>query len=576
MRTHSPRTLVLALLISSALSCQSSGSGPDNVEAIPIPVPPAADTFPEADQLRGSITPERAWWDLLHYDLRVEFIPETKTLLGSNTIQFVTLASGIVMQIDLQEPLKITSVLFRDRELEVERNGSVHLIRFPWTLGAGVRDQIKVSYEGIPVESKNPPWSGGISWKTDEKGAPFIATTCQGIGASIWWPCKDHGYDEPNQGMDIHVSVPESLVAVANGRLMAKDFDPVHKLNMFHWRVTNPINNYAVNANIGNYVSMDTSYKGENGKLDIQYWVLPHQVEAATEQFKQAPRTIEAFEHWFGPYPFYEDSFKLVVVPYLGMEHQSSVTYGNGFKNGYRGRDLSGTGEGLLFDYIIIHEAAHEWFGNNISHRDSADMWIHEAFATYAENLYLEYHFSEEQAQNYVIGSWKKVRNNKPIIGPTGVNKTGSGDMYAKGAAMLHTLRHALNDTEKWREILRGLNEEFWHQTVSTAKFERYISQRAEYDFGPFFDQYLRTKEIPVLTYLPTKEGVAIWFGNVVQGFHMPILMTINGVETRLDVGQDAIQVALESPFESLELDRNFYLTSALYAPEESAEEATE
>jgi aminopeptidase N len=450
------------------------------------------------------------------------------------------------------------------------------LIRFPWTLGAGVRDQIKVSYEGIPVESKNPPWSGGISWKTDEQGAPFIATTCQGIGASIWWPCKDHGYDEPNQGMDIHVSVPESLVAVANGRLMAKDFDPVHKLNMFHWRVTNPINNYAVNANIGNYVSMDTSYKGENGKLDIQYWVLPHQVEAATEQFKQAPRTIEAFEHWFGPYPFYEDSFKLVVVPYLGMEHQSSVTYGNGFKNGYRGRDLSGTGEGLLFDYIIIHEAAHEWFGNNISHRDSADMWIHEAFATYAENLYLEYHFSEEQAQNYVIGSWKKVRNNKPIIGPTGVNKTGSGDMYAKGAAMLHTLRHALNDTEKWREILRGLNEEFWHQTVSTAKFERYISQRAEYDFGPFFDQYLRTKEIPVLTYLPTKEGVAIWFGNVVQGFHMPILMTINGVETRLDVGQDAIQVALESPFESLELDRNFYLTSALYAPEESAEEATE
>lgn len=568
MRFHPAHSLATALILGAALSCQSSGPGPESNEAIEVPTPRAADTFPEADQLRGSITPERAWWDLLHYDLRVEFIPETKTLLGSNTIRFVTIEQGKTMQIDLQEPLRITGVKFRDRDLEVERNGSVHLIRFPWTLGAGVRDEIKVTYEGIPTESKNPPWSGGISWKKDEKGAPFIATTCQGIGASIWWPCKDHGYDEPNQGMDIRISVPEELVAVSNGRLMGKEFDPVKKLNEFHWRVTQPINNYAVNANIGNYISMDSSHRGENGKLDLQYWILPHQVEAATEQFKQAPRTIEAFEHWFGPYPFYEDSFKLVVVPYLGMEHQSSVTYGNGFKNGYRGRDLSGTGEGLLFDYIIIHEAAHEWFGNNISHRDSADMWIHEAFATYAENLYLEYHFTEEQAQNYVIGSWKKVRNDKPIIGPIGVNKTGSGDMYAKGAAMLHTLRHAIHDTDQWRGILRGLNKEFWHTTVNTDRFEAYISEKADYDFGPFFNQYLRTKEIPVLTYMPTEKGVAIWFANAVDGFHMPILLTINGMEMRMEVGLDAVQVPLEKPFESLSVDRNFYLTSGEYEPE--------
>ncbi len=572
MRMHSSRLLTLALLVGTAISCQSSGPGPEIIESIEIPKPAGLDAFTEAEQLRGSITPERAWWDLLYYDLRLQFDPETKSISGSNTIRFVTLDTGRVMQIDLQEPLRITSAKFRDRELTFERNGNVHLIHFPWTLGAGVKDEIRIAYDGTPTESENPPWSGGLSWNKDDKGAPFIATTCQGIGASIWWPCKDHGYDEPNQGMDIHLSVPESLVAVSNGRLISKDFDPINKLDVFHWRVTNPINNYAVNANIGNYVSMDSTYEGEGGKLDMQYWVLPHQVEVATEQFKQGPMTIEAFEHWFGKYPFYEDSFKLVVVPYLGMEHQSCVTYGNGFKNGYRGRDLSGTGEGLLFDYIIIHETAHEWFGNNISHRDSADMWIHEAFATYAENLYLEYHFSEKQAQDYVIGSWQKVRNNKPIIGPYGVNQTGSGDMYAKGAAMLHTLRHAIHDTAKWRKILRGLNDEFWHSTVNTARFEAYISEQADYDFGPFFDQYLRTKEIPILKYVSSETGVALWFENTVQGFHIPVGVVINGMDMRLEVGQDVVIVDLETPFESLELNRNFYMKSELHQVEEASD----
>ncbi len=568
MRTHPATTFSLALLLGATIGCQSSGPGPETITSIEIPRPAKLESFAEADRLRGSITPERAWWDLLHYDLRLRFDPETRSISGSNTIRFATLDSGRVMQIDLQEPLEITGAKFRDRELTLERNGNVHLIHFPWTLGAGVQDELIVTYEGIPTESENPPWSGGISWEKDDKGAPFIATTCQGIGASIWWPCKDHGYDEPNQGIDIHLSVPESLVAVANGRLISKDFDPINKLDVFHWRVTHPINNYAVNANIGNYVSMDGVFEGEGGKLDLQYWVLPHQVEKATEQFKQGPMTLEAFEHWFGKYPFYDDGFKLVVVPYLGMEHQSSVTYGNGFENGYRGRDLSGTGEGLLFDYIIIHETAHEWFGNNISHRDSGDMWIHEAFATYAENLYLEYHFSEKQAQDYVIGSWQKVRNEKPIIGPYGVNKTGSGDMYAKGAAMLHTLRHSIHDTAKWRNILRGLNKEFWHSTVSTAKFEAYISEHAGYDYGPFFDQYLRTKEIPVLKYVATDGGVALWFENVVEGFHLAVGVTVNGMEMRLGVGQNPTEIALESPFESLELNRNFYMTAEPYQAE--------
>ena len=292
-----------------------------------------------------------------------------------------------------------------------EREGNVYWLSFDRALRSGVEDQIEVFYEGVPVESERPPWSGGFTWDQDEKGNPFIATTCQGLGASVWWPNKDHGYDEPDRGMDIRVTVPESLIAVSNGRLQSTKHDSSAKTRTFHWRVTNPINNYGVNVNIGNYVVMPGVYKGEFGELDTEYWVLEHQQDQAREHFKEVPRTLAAFEHWFGKYPFYEDSYKLVVVPYLGMEHQSSVTYGNGFANGYRGRDLSNTGVGLKFDFIVIHESAHEWFGNNISMKDAADMWIHESFANYAENLFVEYHFTEREAQDYVIGCRDQIRN---------------------------------------------------------------------------------------------------------------------------------------------------------------------
>lgn len=522
---------------------------------------PAAEGAARQDQLRGSITPERAWWDVQHYDLAVQVLPATKSLKGSNTITFKTLQAGGRMQIDLQPPLAITRVAHGGTELKFEREGNVYWVQFPTELAAGVEDKVEVAYEGKPRESTRPPWSGGLSWKKDDKGRPFIATTCQGIGASIWWPNKDHGYDEPDRGMDMRITVPEELTAVSNGRLKETTRNEQEKTRTFHWQVKNPINNYGVNVNIGHYVSVDGTYAGEGGKLDLQYWVLDHQLEKAKKQFQEVPRTLAAFEHWFGKYPFYEDGYKLVVVPYLGMEHQSSVTYGNGFQNGYLGRDLSNTGVGMKFDFIIVHESAHEWWGNNISMKDAADMWIHESFANYAENLFVEHHFTAKEAQDYVIGCRALIQNDTPIIGIYGRNKSGSGDMYYKGGNMLHTMRHVLNDDPKWLKMLRGLNREFWHKTVGTAEFEAYISRECGFDFGPFFQQYLRTTDIPVLVYAQKDKAVEVWWEKVVPGFRVPVLLHLNGKEQRVTVGGEPTAVAIDGELKSFELDRNFYMT---------------
>src|ERR1041384_1780437 len=322
------------------------------------------------EMLRGSVTPEREWWDVLHYHLQVEFLPETRRLKGSNTITFKTLKPGNKMQIDLQPPLAITRVMHGDEQLKFDREGNVYWVMFAKELPNGVEDKIEISYEGVPVVSKNPPWVGRITWGRDDLGHHFIVTTCQGIGASIWWPNKDHGADEPDRGMQISVTVPENLVAVSNGRLKKTDHDVAAKKKTYHWEVVNPINNYGVNVNIGNYINLTDKYHGLGGDLDINYWVLPHQKEAALRQFKEVKRMLEAFEYWFGKYPFYEDGYKLVTVSYPGMEHQSSVTYGNFFRNGYMARDPCACGVGFKFDFIIVHESAHEWFGNNISMKD--------------------------------------------------------------------------------------------------------------------------------------------------------------------------------------------------------------
>ena len=520
--------------------------------------------FSEADRLRGSVTPQRQWWDLKHYDLSIEVFPETKSLKGSNLITFVANEPGQTMQIDLQQPLTITSVKLGESELKFERSdqeqSNVYWISFEQQVKAGEERAVRVFYEGKPQVAKKPPWSGGISWRVDEKGAPFIATTCQGLGASVWWPCKDHGYDEPDQGMAIRITVPDSLVAVANGRLKNTSHDVDAQTKTFHWEVVNPINNYCVNMNIGNYVSFSEKFEGEGGQLDVEYWVLDHQREIAKKHFREVPRTLEAFEHWFGKYPFYEDSYKLVVVSYPGMEHQSSVTYGNGFRNGYSGRDLSDTGVGLKFDFIIVHESGHEWFGNNISMKDSADMWIHESFTNYSENLFVEYHFSKQEAEDYVIGCRKLVKNDRPIIGQYNVNQEGSGDMYYKGGNMLHTIRHIVNDDKKWRSILRKMNKKYWHQCVDSAEVEAFLSRESGIDLSKLFDQYLRGTKIPKFDYRIEGAALEYSFSDVVEGFSMPVKVLIDGEEVWLKPTAAPQTLTRAQGIKSFGVDRNFYV----------------
>lgn len=518
--------------------------------------------FSDQDRLRGSVTPQRKWWDLLHYDLSISVDPKNRSIQGTNVIRFSVLESAKQMQIDLQEPLKIESVKFQGQSLKYSRNGNVYLIDLIKPLEKGSTGEVSISYGGKPKKSLNPPWSGGFSWRKDKSGKPFIATSCQGIGASIFWPCKDHGYDEPQQGADIRLTVPNDLVAVSNGRLKETKKNPESKTTTFHWQVTQPINNYSINVNIGDYVHFEDEIQGEGGKLDVQYWVLRENLDAAKKHFKEAPRTIAAFEHWFGKYPFYEDSYKLVEVPYLGMEHQSSVTYGNGYKNGYRGRDLSGTGVGLKFDFIIVHESGHEWFGNNISMKDAADMWIHESFTNYSENLFVEYHFSKKEAEDYVIGCRKLIGNRTPIIGVYGVNKSGSGDMYYKGGNMLHTLRHMINNTEKWRNILRDMNKKFWHQTVTTQQIETYLAEKSGLNLSKFFDQYLRSTKIPVFEYKIDGKSFKYRFVNIVDEFEIPLRVSVDGKEVVLKTNGKYQEYRSENTINNVKVDRNYYVHS--------------
>ncbi len=515
------------------------------------------------EMLRGSITPEREWWDVQHYYLKVEFLPDTKRLRGSNAITFKTIKAGNKMQIDLQPPLAITKVTHGDSQLKFERDGNVYWVAFEKEIPKGIEDTIELFYEGVPVVARNPPWTGGISWGRDDLGEYFINTTCEGIGASIWWPNKDIGYDEPDRGMNIDVTVPENLTAISNGRLKKTDHDAAAKTNTFHWEVRNPINNYGVNVNIGNYVHWSEKYRGEGGVLDVDYWVLSHQKAAALKQFKEVPRMLAAFEHWFGKYPFYEDSYKLVAVSYPGMEHQSSVTYGNWYRNGYLHRDFSGSGVGFKFDFIIVHESAHEWFGNNISMKDAADMWIHESFANYAESLFVEYYFGKKDAEDYMVGNRRGIRNDRPIIGTYGANREGSGDMYPKGGNMLHTIRQIINDDAKWLAILRGLSAEFWHQTVSTEQIESYISQKAGIDLSKVFDQYLRRTEIPLLRYKVDGKTLSFSYERVVKGFAMPIRVSINGKQVTIKPTETIQTFVSPEEIKTFEVDRNFYIEVA-------------
>jgi len=532
--------------------------------------------FTHQDTLRGSNGPGRDWWDVMTYKIQVTPDYNSKSIIGSNEITFKVTKQpkNGMMQIDLQQPLTIDNVFLDGKKIsKIKREKNVYWINLAknkfYTSGAdGMEKVYKLSifYRGNPIVAKRPPWDGGWIFTKDARGRPWMSVACQGLGASAWYPCKDYQGDEPDNGAAIIISVPDSLVAVANGNGGKGKIETIsHNLNSIYvWQVKNPINNYNIIPYIGKYVNWKEIYMGEKGKLICEYWVLDYNLEKAKEQFKQVPLMLKAFEYWFGPYPFYEDGFKLIEAPHLGMEHQSAIAYGNGFKNGYRGKDLSGSaaGWGLKWDFIIIHESGHEWFANNITTVDIADMWVHESFTNYSETLFTEYYYGKEAGSDYCIGTRKLIENDKPIIGPYGVNKEGSGDMYYKGGNMLHTIRHVINDDEKFRAILRGLNSKFYHSVVTTKQIESYMSEQSGKDLSKIFDQYLRTTMIPILEYKFTGDNMFYRWANCVEGFNMPV--KLNGENNdwlKATTEWKPVAVTADILKDGLKIDRNFYIT---------------
>lgn len=454
--------------------------------------------FTRADSLRGTLSEFRSCYDVLLYDLDIKIEIDNKFISGSNTIKFLATTDFQKLQIDLFENMKIEKIEFKDQNLKFIREYNAVFITFPEEIKKGSVQILKVYYSGNPLSAKNPPWDGGFSWNKDKDGNPFVGVSCQGTGASLWWPCKDHQSDEPNE-MIIRVAVPSDLTEVSNGRLKNKT-DLQNGYTKYEWFVSYPINNYDVTINIAKYKHFSERYYNSNYRdtLSLDYYVLPANYEKAKKQFQQVKPMLTCFYTYFGEYPFIRDGYKLVEAPYLGMEHQSCVAYGNKYKNGYLGYDRSGTGYG--FDFIIIHESAHEWWGNSITTNDIADMWIHEGFGTYAEALYIECLYGYEAYLEYINSEIKGVENDKPLVGAFGVNSEGSGDMYPKGALLLHTVRSVINDDKKFFEIIKGIQKTFNYQTVNSKDIENYISEKSGIDFSEIFDLYLRTTGIPKLS----------------------------------------------------------------------------
>ncbi|MFN2636514.1 MAG: M1 family metallopeptidase [Gemmatimonadaceae bacterium] len=518
--------------------------------------------FTRADTLRGSDTPQRSWWDVSFYDLHVKISPTDSSISGSNVISYRVLRPppDNQMQIDLQVPLVIDSVIQDARPLAARRDGNAFFINLVSPQTVATTRSIAVYYHGKPTVAVRPPWDGGFVWAVDSVGNRWIATANEGLGASVWWPNKDLLSDEPDS-QRIAITVPDSLTDVSNGRLR-KTTTNADSTRTYEWFVANPINNYNVTVNAGRYEHFSDSYDGERGRLSLDFWPLAYHADTARKQFRQAKPMLQCFETWFGPFPWYEDGYKLVETPYLGMEHQSAIAYGNRYLNGYLGVDRSRTGHGMQWDYIIVHESAHEWFGNSITMKDAADMWIHESFATYAEGIYTECQQGKKAGEEYTVGQRERVRNDEPIIGVYGVNHEGSSDMYYKGANMLLTIRQLVDDDARWRGILRGLGRTFWHQTVTGKQIEDYLAHQSGLQLAKVFDQYLRTVKIPRLEYRLQRRQLTYRWANVVPGFAMPVRVTT--APGRFDwirptESWKTTRISIASP-ENFRVDENFYV----------------
>lgn len=537
-----PISLLILLLLSILVSAQSK-------------------IITKEDTLLGSNHYYRAWWDVKHYHLSIKPDFKEKSISGYNIITYKVVSDSLpfVMQIDLQSPLLIDSIFFNRTKInDFKKVANRWMLQLPPQKKKS-ENYIQVFYHGKPTIAKNPPWDGGWVWKKDSLGNPWMSVACQGAGASVWYPCKDLQSDESDEGALIEIHVPDTLTAIGNGQLISKHINQKGWMS-YLWRTTHSINNYNIIPYIGKYTLLHDSVEGEKGKLITDYWVLNYHKQKAISHLKpNVTKTIKCFEHWFGSYPFYEDSYKIVEAPYLGMEHQSNIAYGNYYLNGYAGQDLSNTGWGLKWDFIVVHESGHEWFGNNITASDVADNWIHEGFTSYSEVLFTECEFGKEAGNDYCEGVKKSINNDIPIIGKYDVHKEGSGDMYNKGSQVVHMIRQVINDDEKFRLLLREMNQAFYHQTVSTKELELLINKKTGINFTPFFNQYLRTTQIPRLEYKIKNNKLSFRYTNCLTEFNMPVKIKTDK-EFIIAPTTQWQTISLEKKTKTISLDRNVYL----------------
>ncbi len=487
------------------------------------------ETTSRKDTLQGGLRVERTCYDVLRYDLNIKINIQDKSIVGYNDINFKVVSNTKKIQVDLFDNMKVDSILFKSKKLEYKREFNAVFIDFPANLIKGSEEKIRFYYSGKPIIAKNAPWDGGFVFTKDKQGKPWVAVACQGTGASLWYPVKDSQSDEPDNGATIKVAVPYGLMDVSNGRLIGSE-DLKNGYTRWDWEVKNPINTYDITINIADYAHIHDNLND----LDLDYYVLKENEAKAKSHFEEAKLMLSCFQSKFGTYPFKEDGYKLVETPYLGMEHQSAVAYGNKYKKGYLGSDLSGTGIGLLFDYITIHESGHEWFGNSITSKDIADMWIHEGFTMYTEVVFVECQFGAEKAQKYMNGMKQNVSNDIPIIGPFGVNKEGSGDMYYKGALLLNTLRHVIDNDELWWKLLLDYSNTFRHKIIDTETVINFFNTKSGMDLTTIFNQYLRYNSIPNLVVRINKNKLEFRWSCDEPNFKMPIDVKVNGDKIRI------------------------------------------
>lgn len=485
--------------------------------------------FTRRDSLQGGLRIERTSYDVKRYDLNITVNPEQKSIKGFNEITFEVLVPAQKIQLDLFENMKVDSIVWNTKKLKYNRDNDAVFIDFPEKLASKSNHKLKFYYSGNPRIARNAPWDGGFVFSKDKAGKDFIAVAVQGTGASLWYPVKDSQTDEPDNGASIKVAVPNGLMNVSNGRFLGSQ-DLKNGYTRWDWEVKNPINNYTITVNIADYVHIQDKMPD----LDLDYYVLRENEAKAREHFMEVKPMMECFQSKFGRYPFWEDGYKLVETPYLGMEHQSAVAYGNKYKKGYMGFDLSGTGVGMFFDYITIHETGHEWFGNSITSTDIADMWIHEGFTTYSETVFIECIKGYDDAMKYINGQAKNVRNDRPIIGQYGVNNEGSGDMYYKGALLLNTLRHIVADDEKWWKMLYNYSETFKKKIITSDTVIDYFNKASGMNLTPIFRQYLYTNQLPIFIYKIKGDYLYYSWDNVNEDFNMPIDIGFEGKKIRL------------------------------------------